>query len=96
MATIYLKLSKRIQKDSDLSEIIIRLRNGKDYDILAKSGIFVTADNFKKGEIKVNNRKLDNDVPYHEAQAKKMSDLKMTILHKVDEAPSDRQRRGEI
>lgn len=89
MATIYLKLSKRIQKDSDLSEIIIRLRNGKDYDILAKSGIFVTADNFKKGEIKVNNRKLDNDVPYHEAQAKKMSDLKMTILHKVDEASKD-------
>lgn len=89
MATIYLKLSKRIQKDSDLSEIIIRLRNGKDYDILAKSGIFVTADNFKKGEIKVNNRKLDNDVPYHEAQAKKMSDLKMTILHKVDEAPRE-------
>jgi integrase len=91
MATIYLKLSKRVQKDSDLSEVIIRLRNGNDYDILAKSSIFVTADNFKNGEIKVNNRKVSNDVPYHESQAKKMSDLKMAILHKVDEAP-----KGEI
>jgi integrase len=91
MATIYLKLSKRVQKDSDLSEIIIRLRNGNDYDILAKSGIFITADNFKNGEVKVNNRKLCNDIPYHEAQAKRISDLKMTILHKVDDTS-----RGEI
>ena len=30
-----------------MSEIIIRLRNGKDYDILAKSGLFITVDNFK-------------------------------------------------
>jgi hypothetical protein len=48
MATIYLKLSKRIQKDTGMSEVIIRLRNNNDYDLLAKSGIFITADNFRK------------------------------------------------
>lgn len=47
MATFYLKLSKRIQKETQMGELIIRLRNGNDYDILVKSGLFITPDNFK-------------------------------------------------
>jgi integrase len=84
MATVYLKLSKRVQKDTGMSEVIIRLRNNNDYDILAKSGIFITADNFRNGEIKVNTRKVGNDTKYHEEQASKMFELKKTILEKVN------------
>ena len=42
MATIYLKLSKRVQQETGKSEIILRVRNGKDYDILVKSGLYIT------------------------------------------------------
>ena len=62
MATIYKRLSKRVQADTDLTEVLLRLRNGKDYDLNAKSGIFVTPDNFRNGEIIVNRRKVGNDV----------------------------------
>ena len=84
MATIYLKLSRRVQQDTNMSEIIIRLRNGKDYDILAKSGLFITADNFKNGNLVVNRRKVGNDVEYHEAVQEKLEELKRHILNSVN------------
>lgn len=75
MATIYKRLSKRVQADTGLTEILLRLRNGKDYDLNAKSGIFVTPDNFRNGEIVVNRRKVGNDIQFHESQRKKMDCL---------------------
>ena len=84
MATIYLKLSRRVQQDTNMSEIIIRLRNGKDYDILAKSELFITADNFKNGDLVVNRRKVGNDVEYHEAVQEKLEELKRHILNSVN------------
>ena len=84
MATIYLKLSRRVQQDTNMSEIIIRLRNGKDYDILAKSGLFITVDNFKNGDLVVNRRKVGNDVEYHEAVQEKLEELKRHILNSVN------------
>ena len=84
MATIYLKLSRRVQQDTNMSEIIIRLRNGKDYDILAKSGLFITVDNFKNGDLVVNRRKVGNDVGYHETVQEKLEELKRHILNSVN------------
>lgn len=83
MATIYQSLSKRVCATTGMAEIIIRLRNGKDYDLLAKSEIFVTADNFRNGGIVVNRRKVGNDVKYHEEQAQKMDALCTYILNLV-------------
>ena len=89
MATIYQRLSKRVCKETGLTEVLIRLRNGKDYDLLAKSGIFVTPDNFRNGEIVVNRRKVGNNVPYHEEQLKKMNELCAYIMGKVSDTPKE-------
>lgn len=89
MATIYQRLSKRVCTETGMAEILIRLRNGKDYDLMAKSGIFVTADNFRNGEIVVNRRKVGNDVQYHEDQLKKMNDLCAYIMGKVSDTPKE-------
>lgn len=83
MAKIYLKLSKRVQQKTQMSEIIIRLRNGNDYDLLVKSGIFITADNFKDGELVVNRRKVGNDVKYHEEMKDRLDGLEKHILNSV-------------
>lgn len=83
MATIYKRLSKRVQADTGLTEILLRLRNGKDYDLNAKSGIFVTPDNFRNGEIVVNRRKVGNDIQFHESQRKKMDCLCVYVLQQV-------------
>lgn len=83
MATIYQRLSKRVCTETGMAEILIRLRNGKDYDLMAKSGIFVTADNFRNGEIVVNRRKVGNNVKYHEEQAQQMNALCAYILNLV-------------
>lgn len=81
MTSIYKRLSSK--ESNGLSEVLLRVRNAKDYDINAKSGIFVTKDNFKNGEIVVNRRKMGNDVIYHEEQEKKMANLCATILNAV-------------
>lgn len=85
MATFYLKLSKRIQKETQMGELIIRLRNGNDYDILVKSGLFITPDNFKNGELVVNRRKVGNDIKYHEDVERKLNGLKSYIQLKLNE-----------
>lgn len=85
MATIYLKLSKKVQQKTQMSEIIIRLRNGNDYDLLVKSGIFITADNFKDGKLVVNRRKVGNDVKYHEKMKDKLEELEKHILNSVND-----------
>ena len=84
MATFYLKLSKRIQKETQMGELIIRLRNGNDYDILVKSGLFITPDNFKNGELVVNRRKVGNDIKYHEDVERKLNGLKSYIQLKLN------------
>lgn len=89
MATIYQRLSKRVCTETGMAEILIRLRNGKDYDLMAKSGIFVTANNFRNGEIVVNRRKVGNDVQYHEYQLKKMNELCVYIMSKVSDTPKE-------
>lgn len=89
MATIYQRLSKRVCTETGMAEILIRLRNGKDYDLMAKSGIFVTANNFRNGEIVVNRRKVGNDVQYHEYQLKKMNELCAYIMGKVSDTPKE-------
>ena len=83
MATIYKRLLKRVLGETELREILIRLRNGNDYDLIAKSGIFVTPDNFKNGEIVVNRRKVGNDVSYHVEQSKKLNELCSFILNEL-------------
>ncbi len=59
MAAIYKRLSTKVQADTNLAEVLISLRNGKDYFVRSKSGIFVTPDNFRNGEIVVNRPKLE-------------------------------------
>ena len=83
MAAIYKRLSTKVQADTNLAEVLISLRNGKDYFVRSKSGIFVTPDNFRNGEIVVNRRKVGNDVKYHEEQAQKMDALCTYILNLV-------------
>lgn len=83
MATIYKRLLKRVLGDTELCVILIRLRNGNDYDLTVKSSIFVTPDNFKNGEIVVNRRKVGNDVPYHVEQSKKLNELCSFILNEA-------------
>lgn len=68
-----------------MSELIIRLRNGNDYDILVKSGLFITPDNFKNGALVVNRRKVGNDVKYHEDVERKLNGLKSYIQLKLNE-----------
>ena len=68
-----------------MGELIIRLRNGNDYDILVKSGLFITPDNFKKGELVVNRRKVGNDIKYHEDVERKLNGLKSYIQLKLNE-----------
>lgn len=90
MATIYKRLSSKVQPETNLSEVLISLKNGNDYFVRAKSGIFVTPDNFRNGEIVVNRRKVGNDVAYHEEQLKKMNELCAYILGKVSETPKEK------
>lgn len=89
MATIYKRLSTKVQPETNLSEVLISLKNGDDYFVRAKSGIFVTPDNFRNGEVVVNRRKVGNDVAYHEEQLKKMNELCAYILGKVSETPKE-------
>lgn len=87
MVTIYKRLSKRVQPDTKLTEVLISLKNGNDYFVRAKSGIFITTDNFRNGELVVNRRKVGNDVKYHEDQLTKMNNLCSYILKLVDVTP---------
>ena len=61
MAVIYKRLSTKVQAYTNLSEVLISLKNGNDYFVRAKSGVFVTPDNFRNGEIVVNRRKVGNN-----------------------------------
>lgn len=89
MAAIYKRLSTKVQADTNLAEVLISLKNGNDYFVRSKSGIFVTPDNFRNGEIVVNRRKVGNDVQYHEDQLKKMNDLCAYIMGKVSDTPKE-------
>lgn len=89
MATIYKRLSTKVQIDTNLTEILITLKNGNDYFVRSKSGIFVTPDNFRNGEIVVNRRKVGNDVRYHEEQLNRMNGLCAFIMSKVLETPKE-------
>lgn len=88
MARIYKRLSKHVQA-GNLAEVLITLREGVTYYVRAKSGIFVTPDNFKDGEIVVNRRKVGNDVKFHEQQKKKLNDLESHIYARVRETPRE-------
>lgn len=85
MVTIYKRLSQKVQKGTNLAEVLISLKNGKDYFVRGKSGIFVTPSNFRKGEIFVNRRKLNNDNDYHEEQLRKMQNLEAFILKSLSQ-----------
>ena len=89
MAAIYKRLSTKVQADTNLAEVLISLKNGNDYFVRSKSGILVTPDNFRNGEIVVNRRKVGNDVQYHEDQLKKMNDLCAYIMGKVSDTPKE-------
>ena len=89
MAAIYKRLSTKVQADTNLAEVLISLKNGNDYFVRSKSGIFVTPDNFRNGEIVVNRRKVGNDVQYHEDQLKKMNALCAYIMGKVSDTPKE-------
>ncbi len=69
--------------------MILRVRNGNDYDILVKSGLYITPDNFKKGEVAVNYRKVGNDTKYHEKVKKQLDDLKAHILNCINGRSKD-------
>lgn len=47
MATIELRLSPKIQKETGRSEILIRLFQGSKLNIRSKSGVYVTAEHFE-------------------------------------------------
>jgi len=66
MATIYQRLSTRVQQETRLSEVLITLKNGNDYFVRGKSGIFITPDKFKNVGIWVNRLKVSNNFNYHE------------------------------
>lgn len=85
MATIYQRLSKKVQQGTRLCEVLLTLKNGNDYFVRGKSGIFITPDNFKNGGIWVNRRKVGNDIEYHEKQLLKMQQLEAHILKKTNE-----------
>lgn len=89
MATIYKRLSKRVQANTGLVEVLLSLKDGHSYFVRAKSGIFVTPDNFKNGEIMVNRRKVGNDVSYHEEQRKKLTDLESCIFAELQNTPKE-------
>lgn len=89
MATIYKRLSTKVQPETNLSEVLITLKNGNDYFVRAKSGIFITPDNFRNGDIVVNRRKVGNDVKYHEEQLKRMNELCAYIMGEVSETPKE-------
>jgi len=86
MATIYKTLSKKTDA-TQKAQILLRVRNGKDYDFNLKSGLFVTADNFntKSGEIVINRRKLGNDIEYHKEVKKRLDDLCTRILDTIND-----------
>ena len=79
-------LSSRVNRENGMSEVLLRLSNGAQFDARAKSGIFVTPDNFKNGEIAPNRRKVGNDVVFHEAQKKRLAELCTVILDEAQEA----------
>ena len=89
MVALYKRLSTKVQTDTNLAEVLITLKNGNDYFVRSRSGIFVTPDNFRNGEIVVNRRKVGNDVQYHEDQLKKMNDLCAFIMRNVSETPKE-------
>ncbi len=89
MATIYKRLSAKVQAYTNLAEVLISLKNGNDYFVRAKSGVFVTPDNFRNGEIVVNRRKVGNNVPYHEEQLKRMNELCAHIMGMVADTPKE-------
>lgn len=89
MAKIYKRLSKKVQAETNLTEVLLSLKNGNDYFVRAKSGIFITPDNFRGGEIVVNRRKVGNDVKYHEDQQKKLADLETYIYEQVAATPKE-------
>jgi integrase len=89
MATIYKRLSKRVQANTGLVEVLLTLKDGHSYFVRAKSGIFITPDNFKNGEIAVNRRKVGNDVLYHEEQLKKLTSLESYIYSQVKDTPKE-------
>ena len=90
MAKIYKRLSKRVQATTGLVEVLLILKDGHSYFVRAKSGVFITPDNFKNGEIVVNRRKVGNDVSYHEEQRKKMNDLESYIFAELKDTPKER------
>ena len=51
MVALYKRLSTKVQTDTNLAEVLITLKNGNDYFVRSRSGIFVTPDNFRNGEI---------------------------------------------
>lgn len=89
MATIYKRLSKRVQATTGLVEVLLSLKDGHSYFVRSKSGIFITPDNFKNGEIVVNRRKVGNDVAYHEEQLKKLTSLESYIYSELKDTPKE-------
>lgn len=89
MATIYKRLSTKIQQETGFVEILLTLRNGKDYTVRGKSGIFITPANFKDGDVVVNRRKLNNDVKYHEQKKKELDLLLAHIYGLVNQTPKE-------
>lgn len=89
MATIYKRLSSKSNPDGKV-QILLTLRNGRDYCLRAKSGIYVTPDNFKKGEIVINRRRVGNDIKYYETQRTRMENLCNYIYGQVEKTPKDK------
>ena len=87
MATIYKSLSKRINRVTGMAEVMLVLKHSSSYFLRAKSGIFVTPDNFKDGDIKVNRRKVGNDTEYHQRMKEKMDALCAHIITTATATP---------
>ena len=63
MAQLELSLSSKIQKDTQRSEVLIRLFQGSKLNLRGKSGVFVTPNHFEYYQDETKTRKEGYPVP---------------------------------
>jgi len=88
MATFYYELSKK-EDSKGFREILVRLRNGNDYDLRAHTKVFITKHNFdRKSGIIVSN-KIGNDTELHKKKRDKLTSLCDYIRKAIQESEKE-------
>ena len=122
MAQIEIRLSSKVQKETNMTEVLVRFFQGKRFNLRAKTGIYICPDYFEyfinrektekmgikvpanlisiteakakekgyalrdSGQIVINKRLETPEVKYHREQAKRVDDLKKTIIEAYEES----------